>query len=534
MKAWFRNLSIRLKLTISLSALALVLLVTSSTVFFVRDVMYWKDMADTSDLFQYYKYNALDTWVTGNTLLAMLLELPEYAKTNYLLEFPLVFPCHMAEMRGIKRDLVKLDKARKEADKVIESKTKTLNNILGIKAPDSFNVKSPVQMKLLFKLLGCKDLPSADAANLAKAKFRHPFNARLINLVLDIRASRTLKEKYLQVGESAKEFKALGSTNDTILYALNPQGTDSSRQASREHHFWCGLQVQNIPRGKIVKGTLKANEGFYLAEVDLEQAESRDTAYISGDLRLINAVENSPDFHSANASAFFGVPFNKIYDSDLNKVLDKSLRDLAKRVNHGANYNMGAYILVETMGEANITKAQFLLNLPKSWSYIQVAEHLLAQFHKTYPSIKKVFYTGVVKEVMLTSKLQHKVVSDKAWTRYCFGNPETSKHHLNSYISHPPQALNAQTLNKAWLAVFKELSLNPDTRDNIRVLAQIHDSILFEYRIGHEYLCHMVKELMEIPITIKGYDEEVRTFVVPAGIKAGMEGSPAIYWSETE
>lgn len=38
MTAWFTNLSIRLKLTISLSALALVLLVTSSTVFFVRDV----------------------------------------------------------------------------------------------------------------------------------------------------------------------------------------------------------------------------------------------------------------------------------------------------------------------------------------------------------------------------------------------------------------------------------------------------------------------------------------------------------------
>jgi len=38
MRAWFTNLSIRLKLTISLSALALVLLVTSSTVFFIRDV----------------------------------------------------------------------------------------------------------------------------------------------------------------------------------------------------------------------------------------------------------------------------------------------------------------------------------------------------------------------------------------------------------------------------------------------------------------------------------------------------------------
>ncbi len=38
MKHWFANLSIRLKLIISLSALALVLLVTSSTVFFIRDV----------------------------------------------------------------------------------------------------------------------------------------------------------------------------------------------------------------------------------------------------------------------------------------------------------------------------------------------------------------------------------------------------------------------------------------------------------------------------------------------------------------
>lgn len=38
MKTWFTNLSIRFKLTISLTALALVLLVTSSTVFFIRDV----------------------------------------------------------------------------------------------------------------------------------------------------------------------------------------------------------------------------------------------------------------------------------------------------------------------------------------------------------------------------------------------------------------------------------------------------------------------------------------------------------------
>ena len=39
---------------------------------------------------------------------------------------------------------------------------------------------------------------------------------------------------------------------------------------------------------------------------------------------------------------------------------------------------------------------------------------------------------------------------------------------------------------------------------------------------------------MEIPVTIKAYDGEIRTFTVPAGVKDGKAGKKAIYWSETE
>ena len=55
-------------------------------------------------------------------------------------------------------------------------------------------------------------------------------------------------------------------------------------------------------------------------------------------------------------------------------------------------------------------------------------------------------------------------------------------------------------------------------------------------RIGHSYINDMVKERMEIPITLKGYDDKIRTFVVPAGIKSGRKdtGGIATYWSETE
>ena len=251
--------------------------------FFIREAVYWKDLADTNDLHEYYRYNALDTWGTGNALLAMVLELPAWAEQNYLKEFPLVFPCHMAEMRGIERDTDKLDAARAEADTTIATKSASLDKILGV---TNFNVKSPPQMKALLKILGCADLKSADEKSLKKVRFRHPFNARIIALVLDIREARTLREKYLQVGEKAKEFHRQDGTGNKILFALNPHSTDTTRLASKEHHFWTGLQIQNIPRGKSAKCTLRADPGFYLAEVDLEQNESRDTAYAAGEEKI--------------------------------------------------------------------------------------------------------------------------------------------------------------------------------------------------------------------------------------------------------
>ncbi len=133
---------------------------------------------------------------------------------------------------------------------------------------------------------------------------------------------------------------------------------------------------------------------------------------------------------------------------------------------------------------------------------------------------------------MLTSKAQYS--DGKVWTRYCFGNPQKSKQHLNSYIAHPPQSLNAQTLNRAWLIVFHEIALHPKHAPNFKLAAQIHDSILFQYRKDHHYICDMIKEIMEIPITIKAYDNKIRTFTVPAGIKSGIGDKTATYWSETE
>ena len=494
----------------------------SLSAFFVRESMYWKDLAESNDPETQNLYNAKDTYQTALVLLGWIREAPDWAHTNYKMEFPVLFPCIQAELTGIKRDFSKLEEQRKVVKGNIDAKYAELRAMVGY---PNFNSNSPKQVKELLTILGCKDLQSTVETDLKKAILRHPLNSRILNRILDIRGDRKLISTYLRTDEDITKTSKKGAKelNGRILYSLNPHGTDTGRLASKEHHFWCGLQIQNIPRGPEVKATLCADDGFHLGESDLEQAESRDTAYITGDPKLIAAVSSGKDFHATNASSFFGVPYEKIYSDELGKTLDKKLRDLAKRVNHGASYNMGWAVLIDTMGEDKILEARTLLNLPKRWTLREIAGHLLDVFSSTYTVVRVDYQDWVRNEVALHNKF----TGATGWTRYCFSNPSKSKTALNGYIAHNPQSLNAMTLNKAFIKVFTDVAL-PNPKD-FKLLAQIHDSILFQYRIGREDLAYKVKELMEIPILIKDIKGVQREFTVPAALKMGKK-----YWSELE
>jgi hypothetical protein len=108
------------------------------------------------------------------------------------------------------------------------------------------------------------------------------------------------------------------------------------------------------------------------------------------------------------------------------------------------------------------------------------------------------------------------------------------KPQFNAYAAHCPQSANAIRLDEAFLRVFIDLAIHPIHRNNFRLLAQIHDSIFFEFRKGHEYLVEEVRKRMEIPVTVTGCDGKTRTYTVPAAAKAGKDGKGALRWSETE
>ncbi len=483
----------------------------SINAFYVRDARYWKHEADaavTSE--QYYLYNAKDTHNTLNAMIAWLLKAPAWAKNNYLMEFPLLYPCHVSEMTGLKRDMAKMEQ---QIDKIQARMDIATERIRKMVATPNFNPMSSKQTLSLLKALGCGDLTSSDETNLNKAMFRHPLNERILGDILEVRGDRKLLSTYFGEkvkGSEPKEF------NGRILYSLNPHGTDTGRLASTEHHFWCGLQLQNIPRGDEVKCTLVAEDGWYMGEADYAQAESRDTAYITGDTNLIAAVEGVKDFHSVNASAFFGVAYEQIYNDELRKVIDKALRDLAKRTNHGANYCMGAEIMLETMGIRKVLEAQRLLNLPKFYTPVQVTQHLLDTFAKTYPIVAKDYPEWVVATVLATRML----VGATGWTRYCFKNPKDNKRDKNAYVAHNPQSLNAMTLNKAFLAVFHRVWIPHHT--DFKLYGQIHDSILFGYRKGREDLAYKVKECMEFIVPVKDIKGTTRQLLVPVDLKLNL------------
>ena len=473
----------------------------------------------------------MDTWATANVMLAQFNHMPEYVYTNYLEEFPQVFPALMCEAQGLEVDYVIWKKAQKEREDLKILIAAEVGLMTGVKG---FNPNSSAQVLKLIQAYGHKDAKNADEKAIEKYRFRDPLLGRILARVIDYRGIVKELSTYLN---DEKLFKTADGRY-IIFYSINPDGTDTGRLASKEHHFGIGFQIQNIPRGDDVKrlglkysikDAFVAPPDFLYAESDYAQAEARDVAYLSGDEALIEAVDGDRDFHSVNAAAFFGVPYEEICNDSYEyeyepgcfiterKVLDKAIRNLAKRVNHGSNYNMGSGVLLQTMGEKNVLHARELLKLPLTWSLMQVCDFLLNRYAVTYKHVKGRWYDSITAEVTTTGYL----VNPLGWTRRCFGNPRLNKRDLNKYVAHKPQSLNASTLKKAFMQVFYKVAINPKYSNHFRLKAQIHDSVLNQYRVGHEYIQEIVKECMEFDVPVKDSIGIVRQLRVPADIKCG-------------
>lgn len=459
--------------------------------FSIRYIRYWKDDAAGSE-FNVWEYNARDCWSTLLVWCYLLERAPKWAIDNYILEFPLVFPCLHMELDGLKVDFEKLELQRtKSITEKLES-NKRLEAWFGA----GYNPNSPVQNLKVLKILGDTKAESSDAAALNACASLSPFNTFVISKIVENKKAAKLISTYLQPD------KFWGGR---LHYRTNPAGTETGRMASSESSFWCGLQIQNIPRGKAVKSFIVPDDGWLLAENDYAQSEARCVAYLSGCKALIDLVESDRDYHKHNASAFFGVPYEEV---------TKDLRDLAKRVNHGANYSMGAAVLLETMGPQKVLEAKILLKLPTTWTLKTVCEYLLQKYADTYPEVKKDWYHSIAYTIARSKK----ITSALGWTRYFFSDPTKSKPAMNAAVAHGPQNLSVAIINKVLYRLWKD-SVYGDLRGKLRIKAQIHDSILYCYK--GEDVPAIVSSRMVYPVEVTDPKGITRAMTIPNDTSAG-------------
>lgn len=491
------------------------------TAFTVHNVFYWKDMAKAGSQYKQWEYNGRDGWATMVSFLNLVRECPPYVWQNHLIKFPLWVPCLDCNLEGFLCDNEQRAELIAKDIQELQLNEKRLQTWFG----EGFNPRSPPQVTKLFAFYGSSDLTSSDEVSCLKFGTRHPLNRRFANAILKSKeVSKRISTYYkpanftVSQNKNSKKKQSPLLYKNRIYYALNPDGTDTSRLSCREGANWTGMQIQNQPRE--AEGPKKmevADPGWRLFELDNEKSEAYTTAYKAGCQGLIDALtadrEGTYDFHKMNGSKFFGLKYEDV---------PQGLRDDAcKRIIYGAQNNMGPGQLRRQMGDAALAKAKELLKLPAYYNLDAVATFLMDAYDVGYPEVRKnpdSLYEWIKNGVKNTGML----VSDLGWTRKCFGNPSKSKQDMNMYAAHEPQVLSVGILNEGFKeGYWKVRAKNPQ---NFRLKAQIHDSILGQVRAGHEHLVMELREILQRKVNVRDKNNIIRVMEIPVAAKISPIG----------
>ena len=283
------------------------------------------------------------------------------------IEMPLVPVLATMDMNGVRLDLPYLAHLGVELDVRLDA----IQRQIFVLAGREFNIGSPKQLnEILFETLA---LPtdglsrsshgySVDADALEGLKDQHAVVASL----LEWRGLEKLKNTYVDA------LQTLVDQNERVHTTYNQTGAVTGRLSSESPN------LQNIPirteEGRRVRRGFIAAHGCHLLSVDYSQIELRILAHYSRDPFMLEAFAHGQDIHTATAAAVYNIPYEQV---------TKEQRYLAKRVNFGLMYGMGAYRLTKETGlqlsEANEFITRYFARLPGVKNYLQGSEDLAAQ-----------------------------------------------------------------------------------------------------------------------------------------------------------
>lgn len=380
-------------------------------------------------------------------------------------EMPLLLIIARMELTGIHLDRNLLTPLATEFEERIDAIRQEVWQIVG----HEFNLNSPKQLQEV--LFVERDIPTG-------AKTKTGFSTatevleplkdqyREIELILAYRMLNKLKSTYI----------------DTLPQQINPRtgrvhpsfsqtGTETGRLSCRDPN------LQNIPvrteEGRRIRSAFTAKEGCLLLSADYSQIELVILAHVADDPNLKEAFVSGVDVHRATASRIFGVSLDAV---------DAEQRSVAKTINFGVMYGMGAHSLSQDL---KITHSQ--------------AKEFITQYFERYNAVHAFIEETkhrAAEDGYVSTLLGHVRTIAEITSRSPVERAKGERVAVNTVI----QGSAADIMKLAMLRVDRMLAQQGLTG---RLMLQIHDELVFEVPQSEiEATKRVVVEAMEHAVTL--------------------------------
>lgn len=378
------------------------------------------------------------------------------------IELPLVEVLFEMEKQGIKIDVNQI----KELSETYHDEMDELVEKIYELAGEEFNINSPKQLQtILFEKLAIeyKGKASTSIEVLNAIQDKH----EIVKYLIRYRKIAKLISTYLD------GMLNYVSEDNKIHTKFMQRTTSTGRLSSREPN------LQNLPirddEGRVLrKMFLSSFDGGTMISADYNQIELRLIANFSGDEAMISDYLSGKDIHTATASKIFNVSHEDV---------TKNMRRVAKSVNFGIIYGIGAYGLSQNIN-----------------STVKEANEFIKKYLEIYPQVKQYGDECI------------KIAREKGYSSTLMGrirhlsDINSANHVVRSFAERvaknmPLQGSASDIIKIAMIKVYnkiKELKLKS------KLVLQIHDELVVDCYPGEsEIVKKILKEEMESVVDLK-------------------------------
>lgn len=383
------------------------------------------------------------------------------------LESKLIPVLAQMEENGIKIDKNYFKNFENELNEKIN---KLILNIHKIADDEEFNIDSSQQLgEILFEKMQIpvvkktKTRYSTDVEVLEKIENDEELSnekREIAKNLLEYRAFKKLLSTYIE------PIPQYADKDDRIHTTFNQNGTATGRLSSANPN------LQNIPArtddGMRIRTGFVAQDGYSLISFDYSQIELRVLAELSKDKTLIFAYKEDKDLHDLTA--------RKIFLKNDDEKVSREERSIAKVINFSILYG----------------KTNFGLSKELNISVGDAAQYIKTYFEE-YPRVQK--FLNIVTE---TAKLHNFVETFYGTRRYIKGidsqNKNTLAQAIRMAVNTVVQGTAANVIKIVMIKLHEELKND----ENIKMLLQVHDELIFEVKDGFEEIyMKKIKDIME-------------------------------------